>query len=906
VIRVRVLGEVSVVTGEGDVVTLPRGLPRQLVGFVALHKRPVSRREVVEHLWPDVAEGAGLRRLRTALWEVQRTLDDAAVVDSARTTLALKSHVTVDLDEAEYLLASGANEAALRLLDPGLSVELDQDWAAPARNRAHALLSDALKRLVDESSDPQVALEYSRRRVNLDLLSEPAHQDLVRCLVRTGDRSAAFAAFGRMREVLDRELGAAPSPESRRLLAALAEGNGAHEPASMKPPTRSRGRVPVPPTALVGRERELAEVVDRLSSSRLVTITGIGGMGKSRLAVAVAEAVQDQEPVIFVELAATRQPETCEYVVAAQLGVVAGPGREVADAIAERLEADPGLLVLDNCEHVHAYLTHLVTEVMARCGDSRILATSRERLAIPGEHVVALEPLGLPAEEVSDGTALASDAVHLLLDAAVRRGASTDELGDPAALAGLARRLGGIPLALELAGGRLTTFEPAALSLTLQRGLSVLAAGTTGRHASLAGTFDWSLSTLAPGDRRLLGLMATCPGQLPVDLVEGLARSTGVGLDPAPALVRLVEAGLVRASAQPTWSYAMLEPVRLYAEDRLHPDDRRLAETALLRWTMAFCDRTGALLEDDELAASIAFEHCFPLIRQAVYTARARDDFDTERRIVHAIEPWATWRLLPEAWNWVVHLADDPQGRSADAQTFGRAAVACMRQGQIDGRRDFTEQCVRVDPESYEANYASLQLAWWERRWADVVHFTARLDERSRSGTAIQRGLCAASLVFLGELDAALDMAEQAKAFADRTGMPTVKSLTTEMLGRAYAARRRAGLDAPDPHPFLIEARRLAASVGSGEMEAGICTELARQAFLDERHADAVEPLRFVCEYHLTGSHWNHDDHSKLRSLIEALDRSGRTETADALTALVDSHRLTLRRLREVVADSSR
>lgn len=895
--RVRVLGELSVVTGTGDVVALPRGLPRQLVGYLALHPRLVSRGEVVGHLWPDVDEQSGLRRLRTALWEVQRSLDGEAVVQSTRTTLTLSPRVAVDLDDAERLLADGATEAALHLLDPGLSVELDLEWAAPARRRAEGLLGEALKRLVDESSDPQVALEYARRRLDLDLLSEPAHQDLIRCLARTGDRSAAFVAYDRMRDILGRELGAAPSAESGRLLAQLAGGVGIDAPV----PPRPRTRVPLPPTAMVGRDRELAEVIERLDHSRLVTITGIGGLGKSRLALAVAESVLDRQPVTFVELAATRQPETCAFVVAGQLGVVAGPGRDVVEAIADRLNADPGLLVLDNCEHVHGALSRLVADVMARCGDSRILATSRKRLAVPGEHVVTLEPLGLPAAEASEADAMSSDAVRLLRGAAVRRGASTEELGDAAALAGLARRLGGIPLALELAGGRLTTFEAATLTEALQPGLSVLAAGNDGRHANLAAMFDWSLSTLDRGDRRLLGLMATCPGQLPVDLVDGLAAAGDDRLDTAPALVRLVEAGLVRASARPVWSYSMLEPVRLYAEARLDRGDRRLAQSALLRWAVAFCDRTGDLLEDDEITASAAFDHCFPLIRQAVYIARSADEFESERRIVHAIEPWATWRERAEAWNWVVHLANDRQGRAPDAQTLRRAAVACWRQGRLDEARAFTERCVRADPDGYEANDASLQLAWWERRWADVVRYADRLDERSRPATAIQRGLCAGSLVYLGELDAALVRAEESKSFADRTGMPTVKALAVEMLGRVYAARRRAGMDGPDPNEYLVQARGLAASVGSVEMEAAVCTELARQAFLDHRPWDAVEPLRFVSEYWLSGGHRNREDDHMFRLLAEALDLSGGTEVAARLTDYLDSGRLTLRRLREVV-----
>jgi predicted ATPase/DNA-binding SARP family transcriptional activator len=903
---VRVLGELAVMTTAGEDLTLPRGLPRQLVGYLATHSRPVTRREVLEHLWPDVDEKSGRRRLRTTLWEVQRAVrdGDAPLVDSSRTSLSLDTRVVVDIDDAEALLAAGAAEAALRLLEPGLCAELDQEWAMPARRRAEGLRHDALTGLVEASPDPKVALGYARRRLELDPLSEAAHQDVIRCLARAGDRGGAFAAYAELRHVLDLELGASPSAESRRLLAELTSDDG---PAH-RPPTGSvhlrRPRLPLPLTPMIGRDGELADVVGLLHHARVVTITGIGGMGKSRLALATAERFEDHSPVTVVELAATRQPDTCEYVVAAQLGVVAGQGRSITEAIATALDAQPGLLVLDNCEHVREHLRTLVTEVGSRCRDTRILATSRERLGVPGEHVVPLAPLAVPSAEEREGDSLAAPSVQVLIDAAVRRGASTEDLGDPAALAGLARGLGGIPLALELAGGLLTTFQPATLTQSLERGLSVLTARGSGRHDSLASTFDWSLSTLDPGDRHLLGLMATCPGQLPVDLIERLAGAMGAGVDPDLALVRLVEAGLVRASSQPNWSYSMLEPIRFYAEERLDPADRRLAKTALLSWAMAFCDRMGALIEDDEITASAAFDHCFPLIRQAVYTARALDDFDAERHIVHGVDPWATWRPRFEAWNWVISLANDPKGRSQDALTYRRAAMACSRQGRLEAMRDFTDRCVRADPDGYEANSAELQLAWSERRYADVVDACSRLEERSPAATAGHRGLCAASLLFLGELDAALDMAQQSKAFADRTGMPTVKSLATEMVGRAYAARRRAGIVSPDPHPFLLEARTLAASVGSVEMQAGVCTELARQAILDNRYVDAVEPLLFISRYWLTGAHRNPEDDSVFRLLIEALQGSGRTDAAARLTELVDGGRLTLRELGDAVADT--
>lgn len=913
VTRVRVLGELAVVTSSGDVALLPRGLPRQLVGYLAVHRRPVPRREIVEHLWPDVDEESGLRRLRTALWEVQRVLvDDAGpVVDSARTTLAVNPGVAVDLDEAETLLRSGAVEAAVHLLDPGLSAELDQEWALPARRRAETLLRDALERLVDESTDPHVALGYARRRVELDGLSESAHQNLIECLARSGDRGGAFAAYAGMRDVLGRELGTSPSVESRQLLAQLAEGAAPVRKRSTRPgeAPRQRGRVPLPPTPMVGRDRDLTQVTTRLRDHRLVTIVGLGGLGKSRLAVAVAETLHVDGPVVFVELAATRQPETCAYVVAAQLGVVAGPDRTIVSAIADFLEAEPGLLVLDNCEHVRQSVAPIVIEVMTRCRGTRILATSRERLAVPGEVVVPLAPLAVPAAEEWEAGTLKSPSVRLLIDTATRRGAPQEALQDVAALRDLARRLDGIPLALELAGGRLATFEAAGLTETLQRGLSLLSATRSassgnGRHDSLERTFDWSLSTLAPGDRRLMRLMAICPGRLPIQLVETLSHALSPDSDPAPALARLVEAGLVSATPRPRWSYSMLEPVRLHAEEKLTHADRDIADGALVRWATAFGLETERLLHVDEPAACVDFELYFPLIRQAVYTARARGDADAERCIVVSVEGWATFRERMEVGDWVLELATGPCRDDADAEVYRMAALASWRRGRMEEMRRLTDRCVHVDTRGWSTAHARTMLAWAERRWADVAAVPPRPGTLPDEDPAINLGLRSGALVHLGDLEAAVDLARRARTHADRTGNPTERAMSMLALGRAYARRHEGGGGGPDPEPVLVEGRRLSASVGSRNIEATLCMELARRQMFTGRPADAIEPLTSACEHWLVAGHREFAD-GAARRLARALAETGRVPAATTLTDLVGGDRLTLRTLREALITTS-
>ncbi len=339
--------------------------------------------------------------------------------------------------------------------------------------------------------------------------------------------------------------------------------------------------LPAPVTSFIGREKERARLVDLLAGHRLVTVVGAGGAGKTRLAVQVASGLVDSYPdgVWMVDLATVTDPGLVGVTVAATLGLRPEPGRPVVETLAEHMANRRLLLVLDTCDAHTRAVAPMVSQLLARGGGPRVLATSREPIGLPGEVVWGIPPLSL--EPAPGGGP--SDAVALLVDRTVAaRGGRPVGPAEPPHLARIAARLDGHPLAIELAATRLRVLGAAQLAerldLELASGpvdlLGTLDAGrgrsdnAADRHATLEATVDWSYRTLAPRPARLLRALSVFAR--PVDLATAQWLLDDDPLDP---LTVLVEKSLLHAEPAPaspggaeaTYHYRMLDPIRAYA-----------------------------------------------------------------------------------------------------------------------------------------------------------------------------------------------------------------------------------------------------------------------------------------------------------------------------------------------------
>jgi predicted ATPase/class 3 adenylate cyclase/DNA-binding CsgD family transcriptional regulator len=340
-----------------------------------------------------------------------------------------------------------------------------------------------------------------------------------------------------------------------------------------------RHNLPAQATSFVGRAAELAELRSLVGGgSRLVTIAGPGGIGKSRLALQVAADAVDGagDGVWLAELAPVADPELVARTVAAVLGVREELGRPVLDALAEAVGDRYLLLVLDNAEHVLGAAAKLADALMRSCPRVYLLVTSREPLGISGEHVFRVSPLPVPPADLADPGQLAGfESVQLFTErAAMRRQGFVLDEGNAAAVAAVCARLDGIPLALELAAARLGSLSVQEISSRLDQRLRLLTGGSRTalpRHQTLRALIDWSYDLLNPGERVLLDRLSVFAGGWTLPAAEAITAAADSGewqvLDHLSALVdkSLVQADEARGSTR----YRLLETIRHYAAECL-------------------------------------------------------------------------------------------------------------------------------------------------------------------------------------------------------------------------------------------------------------------------------------------------------------------------------------------------
>ena len=431
-----------------------------------------------------------------------------------------------------------------------------------------------------------------------------------------------------------------------------ADGLKAHFPALRSLDSESMpSNLPVQLTSFVGRDTEVRDIAAVLREHRLVTITGAGGVGKTRLALHVAAELLTESPdgVWFAELASVEDGDGMAEVIARSVGAVRRADLSLTDSIIESLRTRQLLLVLDNCEHLLGEVADLVEELLRRCPDVWVLATSREGLGVLGERVWPLRSLATPA--ATDPTeALASSAsVRLLVDraAAVVPDFILSE-SNGASIAEICRRLDGIPLAIELAASRMAAMQPKEVADNLDERFRLLTGGRRRgieRHQTLRAMVDWSYSLLNERERRTFERLGVFSGTFDAAAAESVASDDAVDrFDVLDALSELVAKSMVVAEPGPEGStrYFLLETLRQYALERLDAegtsDELRRRHAAYYAEFIA--QVAPGMYGADELTwrARIAGE--FDNLRSAVSWALDRDgsaDAEYAMRIIAAL-----------------------------------------------------------------------------------------------------------------------------------------------------------------------------------------------------------------------------------------------------------------------------
>jgi predicted ATPase/DNA-binding SARP family transcriptional activator len=618
-LSVRVLGPIE---GWAETRQVRLRGPRQLALFALLAlnaNHAVASDTLIDALWGEARQGAG-KNLQMTVARIRKALSDAGV--DAENTLR-----TVG---GGYLLAIAANqldhERFAQLVTAGQRA-LDDDEPA----RAEALLGDALalwrgpplsevgfddfaqaeiRRLeelrlhaIEARADARLLLGRHAELVgelNGLVVQHPGRErlagQLMLALYRCGRQSDALDLYQRVRVHLLDEVGLAPGPALQQLQQRVLDQDPSlispRRPPSDTAATRTSStgdpredsNLPAPSTILIGRERDIESVSELLEAqSRLVTLTGSGGVGKTRLAIETARRIgaRWRDGVWFAELAPLVDPDLVGATVAEAVGVSIEPGSEVADVIVAELAGRELLLVVDNCEHVLAAAAACVELILTRCPGVAVLATSREPLQLEQEAQYRVPSLSVPADDPR--LAPAQRVEQIGAEESVRLLVSRGRVGDHGfsvtaqnldAVVAVCRHLDGIPLAIELAASRLRTMSIDDLSgrLDYQYGLLIdRSRRSAPRHQTVTALLDWSYELLSSAEQELFVRLSVFAGGSDLDAVEQICVSSDTErFEIADRLSSLVDKSLVQANRQDgAVRYRMLEPIREYAGARL-------------------------------------------------------------------------------------------------------------------------------------------------------------------------------------------------------------------------------------------------------------------------------------------------------------------------------------------------
>jgi predicted ATPase/DNA-binding SARP family transcriptional activator len=568
-------------------IDLPTRKIESLLAYLALHPEPHAREKLAALIWGDATDEQARNSLRNALSVLRKQLvDDLLLVDRETVQLAPRFPLWVDAVEFkrqadEFLAAPAANldDVDLQLYPGDLLPDFYDEWILPERERYRLLHQEVLLRLTQiarAQSEYTRAIEFAQRVLRDDAANERAHQHLMFAHLASGNRAAALKQYEECRRALDTELSVEPMPETTALYRWIQQA----APESNRLEARLTN-LPIPVSSFIGRKRESAEVKTLLATHRLVTLTGAGGSGKTRLAIQVATDLVDKytNGVWWVELAPLMDELLVPQVAAKALGVREIANQPLSDTLTAWIGARQMLLVLDNCEHVVSTSARLAEKLLQACPQLVILATSREGLGIAGEVTWLVPLLSLP--ETEDWLRLFQDYEAIRLFSERARAAKSDfQLTEQNALAvaQICRRLDGIPLAIELAAARVKVLPAEDIAARLDDRFNLLTTGSRSalpRQQTLRALIDWSYDLLSPEEKTLFRRLAVFHGGRTLEAVEEVCSGDGIPKEQVLDLVaRLVDKSLLLTEEQNgTIVYRMLDTIRHYAHDRLHESD---------------------------------------------------------------------------------------------------------------------------------------------------------------------------------------------------------------------------------------------------------------------------------------------------------------------------------------------
>jgi predicted ATPase/DNA-binding SARP family transcriptional activator len=575
-----------------------------LLYFLAVTGRPQARSTLGGLLWGDQPEAAARASLSKCLSNLHELLGEAVLIE--RQTVAFNRAHPYQLDTERFAAHAGTlpTPATIQSLQAALAVYRGdflegfyvrdapdfEQWVLSQRAHYRESVVNGLHTLAtyaEQQNDLPQAVVHTRRLLALEPWREEAHRHLMVVLAHSGQRAAALAQFETCRRILNDELAVAPDAETLAVAEAIRagdfdrvtgwqgdKGNGTQDrPVTLSPPQRVTYPLPIPPTPLIGRERELAELGELLGAPhcRLVTITGPGGIGKTRLALAVAadQSGNFAQGALFVPLAGVSTAQFLPQAILATLNLPAPGDLSPQEQLRFLLYKQECLLVLDNYEHLLPEIDLLV-EILSYAPHVTLLVTSRERLALQAEHLRELAGLGYPpSQPARSGAPTLPWSSYAALRLFLQRARQTQPRFTPneeemAAIVRICQLSEGMPLALELAAAAVRQQSCAVLAAALEEGAATLAVALRDlpqRHRSIRAVFEHSWRLLSAAEQETFCAISVFRGGFLAEAAQEVAHATPL------LLTALIDKSLLRRSE--TGRYDMHELVRQFAHEQL-------------------------------------------------------------------------------------------------------------------------------------------------------------------------------------------------------------------------------------------------------------------------------------------------------------------------------------------------
>ncbi len=873
----RVLGGIEVdVRGEGRPVGGPKA-QQLLAVLVANRGRPVSTARFIDSLWGEDPPPSATATVQSQISRVRSVLAPGfrVVLTSGGYRLDIEDG-EVDADRFEGLLQRSRTEEpsnVVSLLDEGLALwqgEAFGSCADLAEVRGEALRLEELRLAATEAwaearlatGDPAAMVGELESLVESHPLRDCYWRLLMLALHRSGRQTEALRRAAELRERLAHDVGLVPSRAVVELEAQILADDPALLAVAGHAPTSRRTGASAPQllgaTSFVGRDPEVAAVVDVVRDQPLVTIVGPGGVGKTRLAMRVGAMVIDrvEDGVTVVELAPLRDPGGVAQVIAAALDIQPRQYRTLESTIEDHLAASDRVLVLDNCEHLTEAVAPLVDRLRSACPRLRVLATSREPLGLAGEYVSVLAPLSLPDPTAVTAREVArSSAVELLL-ARAEASAPGFVLDDDnaVAIAAICRRLDGLPLALELAAARLRTMGVEALAERLVERLGLLdqtQRGADGRQRTLFELVEWSHALLAPNEQELFDQLSVFAGGFDLPASQAVCIIGAADPPAVDTLASLVDKSMVLLADPDRSRYRLLEPLREFGVDRLRAREGLVgAERRHLDWYLGLAERGGVGLDGpDEAMWSDTLARDHDNFRAAHLAAVRMGDADSALRIVCALREYAFRRIRYEVTSWAEVSAslEGAAGHPALADTLGVSAYGRFVRGDMDAAIELARAAlVSGDGDAPVLSSSGLP----ERVLGNALFYLARISEAlswmDRMVEATRRSGAPAPLAHalymrsvaetsVGNPVRGAVLAGEAKAAGASTGSPTARAQADYALGLALERT-----DPADALACLERAGSVGASAGNRWIEAFALTEVR---WLQARHGEHIAGL---------------------------------------------------------------